>query len=278
MLRNFGLFLDPSAGPGLASPAAPVAPAPAPGSPTPTPTPAPSPEVQAMIRAAVDAETRGLRENRDAALAEKRALREFQERVVGKLGGEDKLDEIIAIRERLAKDEMGKLLADGKYDEWFERRSAAMRKDSEKRIEDFAKAKTAAEKERDEARDRYRSKVLEVMVQEVCTTSGVVPTAIADVRRAAMTMFTLDDEGSPIMKQGDTVVFGKDGRTPKSLAEWLDEQKEPARHWWPPSQGAGAQGGNRAGGGQDAFRDGMTYDEYTAWRAKQPKFKAHSPF
>lgn len=57
------------------------------------------------------------------------------------------------------------------------------------------------------------------------------------------TLFELDDEGKPIMKDGV-------GYTPGIPPEaWIGDMKDKRPHWWGPSAGGGAGGGNGMGSG-----------------------------
>ncbi len=102
------------------------------------------------------------------------------------------------------------------------------------------------------------------------TASGIEPGALLDVQLRAQTQFTFDQERDTlVIRDSDGgVVFGKDGKSPKSIKEWLDDQKEVSRHWWPPSKGGGAEGSGRgSGGGKDM--GSLSMAEYAAQRRKE---------
>lgn len=219
-----------------------------------------SEDEQAKIAAAVERETAGLRSKRDELLADKVSLKkrldETQE-IFTKLGGEEGVERLQVMYESLQKDELGKLLSEGKHDEWHEKKTAALRGDLEGQI--AARDKTIEELTTrcDSAEQRYRDKVLDVAVRASCSKLKVFDTAIEDVIGRANTVFHHHPDHGLVILEGEgdkaTIVYGKDGTTPKTVEEWLAEQKTVARHWFPASQGADASGniGGSVGDGVD---------------------------
>lgn len=201
-------------------------------------------DLEAKIKAAVEEATAGLRKNRDDVIGEKRDLKKkFDEQndVIVALGGEDGIKRLRTMMETLQKDELGSLLAEGKTEEWFDKRAGAMKKDYDARMTVIQEKLTEAIKERDESVSSFRTKVLETEVLSACAEAGVTDTAYDDVKAAAGFLFKNDPEhGLCIRDKEGTVVYGKDGKTPLTPLEWLGMQKEVKRHWWPPSKGADA--------------------------------------
>lgn len=233
-------------------------------------------DINLKIQAAVERATQGLKQNRDQILAEKKQLSEQLQQMqqyFEQLGGKEGIQKLLEMRQRLEKDEMGKLLADGKYDEWFEKRTQSMKSDYEKRIEALNAQLEESNKKAQEAMQRWTDKVLETEVRAACSKAGVIDSAVEDALYRARNMFKYDEERGQmvILDENGSAVLGKDGKSPKSISEWLEEQKQSARHWWPPSQGAGANGA--LGGGQaspDASAIGrMSMAEYKKFRESQ---------
>lgn len=213
-------------------------------------------DLESKIKAAVEEATAGLRKNRDDVIGEKRDLKKkFDEQndVIVALGGPDGMKRLQTMMETLQKDELGTLLAEGKTEEWFDKRAGAMKKDYDARMKLIQDKLTEAIKERDESVSSFRTKVLETEVLSACGEAGVVDSAYDDVKAAAGFLFKNDPEhGLCIRDKEGTVVYGKDGKTPLSPLEWLGMQKETKRHWWPPSKGADASSshGGRATPGE----------------------------
>lgn len=220
-------------------------------------------------------ETAGLRANRDKLLkerkADQKALNELQTQLDA-VGGADGLKQLAELNERLQKDEMGKLLAEGKSEEWYEKRSAASRKAAEKQIETITAERDEAIKGRDEITQRLHGVMLDNQANSDALASGVLPEVVDDVKMWIRNTFQWSDEhDSPVTLDNDgQAIIGKDGSTPMGIAEWIEGQKETKRYWWAPSKGGGAggSGGNR--GGNSGGYDGLSPAEF------QKKFEADS--
>jgi len=236
-------------------------------------------DINKQIQAAVDRATSGLKTNRDQILAEKKQLADQLTAIQSQLetlGGKEGVTKLLEMRERLQKDEMGKLLADGKYDEWYDKRTAALRGDFEQRLEAANSKIAEATEAREKAQQLLARTLLKTEVDAAAMAVEVEKTALDDVRLAAAQVFAYDEElGRHVIKdENGVVLLGKDGATPKGVLEWLEEQRQPKRHWFPPSQGAGANGevGNHGGAGVTPDAEAiskMSLPEYKKFREKK---------
>lgn len=77
----------------------------------------------------------------------------------------------------------------------------------------------------------------------------VVDTALDDVLMIAGNIFTKTEEGRILTRDDLNGIPGG-----LDAAAWLNEMKEKRPHWWPASQGAGANGGNKDGTGANPFK------------------------
>jgi hypothetical protein len=233
-------------------------------------------DVQSQIRAAVEQATASIKTNRDEILQEKRELKDQLQKAVDrfeKLGGDEGVASLIELKTRLEKDELGKLVAEGKHDEWFDKRTAKMRADFENQTQGFQTQLEEATKRAEQAEQRYTGLKIENEVRAACSSSeGFVDTAIADALARASSAFEFDSEKGVVMRdENGGIVLGKDGATPLSVSEWLEEQKKTSRHWWGASQGAGVNG---AAGGRspDASMEAiskMSMADYREMRKKK---------
>lgn len=231
-------------------------------------------ELKKLVDAAVEEATSGLKARNQKLIDEKREVDTRNKElavILEKLGGADGLERLQKMHDSLQKDELGKLLSQGKHDEWFDQRTKALRADHaqvvQKRDEEIKKLTT----ERDAATEQLRRKVLETEVRAACTACGVVDTAVDDVLLRAQNVFKHHKEkGIVLLDTDEGVVLGKDGKSPKSVSEWLGEQKEAARHWFPPSKGGDAQGGTAGNkGSKEPDLGNMSMADYMAYRKKQ---------
>ena len=113
---------------------------------------------------------------------------------------------------------------------------------------------SAVTAERDSLNARLTAIQIDQGVITVATKKGLRPTAIPDITARARTVFKLVD-GAPRAYEADgqTVRAGKDGITPMTLDEWVDQQVADAPHLFETSAGGGAGGassqyGNGSGG------------------------------
>lgn len=77
------------------------------------------------------------------------------------------------------------------------------------------------------------------------TDSGVQPSAAADISVRAAQIFQVESGGNIIAKNGDATIYGADGTTPMSVAEWISGAKATSPHWFKQSNGGNAQGDHK---------------------------------
>jgi hypothetical protein len=102
--------------------------------------------------------------------------------------------------------------------------------------------------ERDSLNARLTAIQIDQGVITVATKKGLRPTAIPDITARARIVFRLVD-GAPRAYEADgqTVRVGKDGITPMTLDEWVDQQVADAPHLFETNSGSGAAS-NGSGG------------------------------
>jgi len=137
--------------------------------------------------------------------------------------------------------EEGKLLKEGKIEEVVASRVGAM--------------KTALEGERDTYKTRAEAAESQLSVLLIDSTIrtealklGVVTTALDDVVLRARTVYHMKDGAAVPHDDKGQVIYGKDGKSPMAMADWLTGLKKTAPHLFASSQGGGAAGGHRVGG------------------------------
>lgn len=222
------------------------------------PNPNGNPDVQKQIQEAVDAATEGLKRTNASMKEEKTALKTefdtFRKQIEG-LGGADGIKAIMKQREELMKSEEGQLLAEGKYEEWYDFRVNNMKADHQSQLETFQTQIAERDTRVADTMKRLERTLLKTEVATARAEAGCLDDAgvMEDITNAAEKVFEYDaDRNAMVIRNGDEgVEFGKDGKNPKTLAEWLHEQQKSRRHWWGKSRGGGADGSedpNFAGG------------------------------
>jgi hypothetical protein len=131
------------------------------------------------------------------------------------------------------------------------RRTESMKADHERQMgsvkrENEQLKSTAADYERRWRQDRIKTALLDAV-----TKNGVYEKAVDDAVQRGLTVFTdLDDKGNVVARNGEDVVYGKDGVNPLSPGEWITTLKASgnAPHLWPSSSGGGAPAHHSANG------------------------------
>lgn len=239
-----------------------------------------TPDIDSVVNTA----TASLRANRDKILNEKREISEkakaLEERF-NQLGGDEGIANLMKVQEQIESSELMKMIAEGRHDEWYEAKTESLRASHsnekaalEERYQEAAERAQAAE-------TRFQNTVLENSTLGVCAKAGVIDGALPDVVARVSREFTWSEElqAHVILDDHGGIVLGKDGKSPKNVAEWLEERQTDARHWFPPSKGGGLSGGGLSSGRPVARSDelnrvgNMSLDDYKAWREQNPKFQ-----
>lgn len=239
-------------------------------------------DVQARIDKAVEEAVAGLKGTNADLKAEKTELKNRLDGISTQfesLGGEEGLKKLLEMQERLAKDEVGKLLAEGKHDEWFDKRAAPMVADYEKRLAAEVASKEEAIEKLKGSDAKLHSTLLDVGIGKACDKAEITAPAIRDhVKMLAEREFVFDAElGTHVIRDPDGgVVCGKDGKTPKTMVEWIEERKgvpEYRDYWWPGSKGAGLHNGTTPGNPQRRMEavGEMGMPEFRKFWAEQQK-------
>ena len=123
------------------------------------------------------------------------------------------------------------------------RRTDAMKQDHERQVQ--AKDREIAQV-RGQATDferRWRQDRIKTELLAAVNKHGVYEKAVDDAVQRGLTVFTdLDDKGQVIAKNGEDILYGKDGINALRPDEWISTLKTSgnAPHLWPPSSGGGA--------------------------------------
>lgn len=108
---------------------------------------------------------------------------------------------------------------------------------------------TTSKGENDTLRGTLLRRDINDAVRTSALTAKVVDTALDDVLMIAGSVFVKTEEGRIVTRDDLNGVAG--GLDP---AAWINEMKEKRPHWWPASQGAGANGGSKDGSAGNPFK------------------------
>lgn len=219
------------------------------------------PTIEGLITKAVETQVTGLKTKNGELIAKEKQLKAD----LAKFEGIDP-EAVRAILQRFADDEEAGLIKAGKLDEVLAKRTDRLKADMQKQLDakDQAAAKLKAKA------DRLADRALAEAIMKASTKAGALPEALEDmVLRAKGAGWTIDDEGNPVARNGEDVVFGKDGKTPLTPDEWAASLRESAPHLWPKAAGSGAQGTNNPAKGGIDYSKLSPEARMTAHRAQQ---------
>jgi hypothetical protein len=233
-----------------------------------------NPEVKAIVDAAIAEATKGLKENRDTILNEKKSVEEKFKELSSQFEGVD--PKILrSLAERMKNDEETKLIAEGKIEEVFSRRTEALKRDYDSRIKAQEELVGKLTNDKQGLETKFKDTLIEGIIRQAASEVNVLPAALEDAIFRGKRVFQLDDNFAPVAKNTDgTIVLGKDAKTPLSAKEWLEAMKEKAPHWYPGSSGAGASGSRPGPGGASytiAREDARNPQKYQAAKAAAEK-------
>jgi hypothetical protein len=232
------------------------------------------PRIQEMINEAVKAATGGLSTKNNEILAEKKALAEKLTEMEKQWSGFDQ-KQVTALLDKMANDEDTKLIAEGKIDEVISKRVEALKSDYEKKLEAATSKISELETGLGEKDTKVKTLIVDSNVRQAASKLGIVPTAIEDVIYRAKQTFTLDDKDNLVARDGNgALIIGKSGKDPLTVAEWLDNMKEKAPHWYPGSSGIGAGGGQGGKGSAYSITKTEAQNPRTYQAAKEAAQKA----
>lgn len=174
-------------------------------------------DIQAKIDAAVAKEVAGLKAKNEELIGTNKKFKEQLKSFEGL--DPEKIKATIA---HFDNSEEAKLIAEGKIDDVIQKRIAK---------KEEAQAKLMQEKEAEigkvkETLSKYNMRMLQGEIRASAPTD-IHPSALADAIRHATEMFTLDEEGNVVPKDGK---FGKDGNSPYSLKEWFEDDRQVSLH------------------------------------------------
>lgn len=155
-------------------------------------------------------------------------------------------------------DEKG-LLEAGKIDELVEKRVAKMRSDFEGQINQL----TTNADEATQRASTYKTQLDKLAINDAISKAAsdvgkLRKGALTDVLARAHRDWRVNENGVPVAMNGDTLVYGKDGKAPLTAGEWAQGLAQDAPYLFEGNTGGGAGGSGSGTGG----RRTITREEY----------------
>lgn len=235
-----------------------------------------TPEVKALLDAAVREATSGLAANKDELLAEKKKLQEQFQAMQDQWKGLDP-EAVRGLMNRLENDEEMKLLAEGKADEVVERRTARLKQDHQKQLEALQGKIDELSQSYEGAQGEVKRLKVESGLRSAAAEHDLIPAAVNDALARAMNIFKVGDDGELFAEDKNGTMYGKDGKSPLSVGEWLIGMKPDAPHWFKGGTGGGRGDGTGGGGGAFTISKSEARDPMKYQAAKAAAEKAGQP-
>lgn len=215
-----------------------------------------TPEVQTLI----DQQVAGLKAKNSELIQSTKAHKAEMEAMKAQFEGVD-IDAVKGLLKRAGHDEETRMLAEGKVDEVFSRRTDRMKQDYDKQFQ----AKDGELKRYQQANQKLSQRALSDAVAKAAVKAGALHTALDDiVLRAQHSGWGVNEDGEVIARKGDEVLYGKDGKTPLTAEEWADSLREVAPHLFQQPSGTGAPGSGGGGVTAQGNFGGSKQDRLTA--------------
>lgn len=199
-------------------------------------------EMSSTIQSEIDKAVTGLKSKNDELLTEKKTIQEA-------LKNFDGLDAAKAKEalEFINNNEDAQLIKDGKIDELLDRRTSAMKSDHESIVGDL----TAQVKELAEGKSKYKTqfqnKMIDDAIRDAALTGKIRPEAISDVILRSKSVFSLADDLTVESRDSKGNLNKIDDKV-LTPTNWIESLKKTSPHYWPASEGAGANSGGFGGG------------------------------
>ena len=158
-------------------------------------------------------------------------------------------------------------LKEGKFQEVLESRLKTAEADWAKKLDTIVA-------DRDGLNDRLTAIQIDQAVMAEATKRGLRATALPDLTSRARQTFKLVN-GVPQAFDGETVLVGKDGVSPMTLAEWVDALVSNAPHLFEANAGGGAVGSGPGGAGNRSVTNPFRKDTWNL--TEQMKIQKSDP-
>lgn len=201
------------------------------------------PAIKAQLDQYVEQHVSGLKAKNNELLGKNKTLSDELTNFKGQFEGLD-IGAVKGLLQKAGQDEETKLLAEGKIDEVFGKRTERLKAEHQKL---FDAEKARADKAEAYA-NKFKQSVVKGQIAQAFSAAQGLSEATDDITALALSKFSLDENGNAVAidANGD-VIIGKDGKNPLTPKEWIEDIRESKPYFFPKPNGAGGQGGNNSG-------------------------------
>jgi hypothetical protein len=169
--------------------------------------------------------------------------KEELERKLKNIGDPKQIEEM---KKKLQLIEDKKMIEAGKLDELVDQKVARMKADFETQIAKMTEALTAKDLSLVKVNEHLSSVLIDSEITKAVTSvGGVRKDAMQDILARGRRVWRLE-EGKPIPKEGDKLLYGKDGKAAMTFDEWAHILADTAPFLFEGSGGSGAAGNEKA--------------------------------
>jgi len=149
------------------------------------------------------------------------------------------------------KNKDAEFLKDGTVEELIEKKTSQLTSDFETTITELNGKLEAATKHGATYQSLFEGKTIDDGVREEAIKAGMLPTAIEDAVLRGRSVFSLDDKKQIEARDSEGKLAVTEDKKVLTVKNWIEGLKETSPHYWPQSEGAGAEGG--LGGGDNDY-------------------------
>jgi len=139
-----------------------------------------------------------------------------------------------------------------------------MQKDHDKQVEALTNSATENKTKYDDLYRRHGEVVIDNEIQILVNKIGAKPAdgAMPDIIKRVRGVFSMDEKFRPAARDTEeNPIFSKDGTTPLTMKEYLEDLPTTAPHLYGESAGSGGVGGGGAPGGKKEY-GGLTKEDF----------------
>lgn len=169
------------------------------------------------------------------------------------------------------------LIDNSSFEEALAQRTNSMRGEHENQVKALAAKAEAAEKARQDIANKFKRTIVDrgITNAALARDSGVRTDALNDVLARAYSAWKVgDDDVARAYDEKGNLLYGSDGATPMSPAEWLGKLKDSAPYFFLDSTGGGAGAGG-GGGGPSEFAHIRSKADFKNFAEKQAYREKH---
>ena len=151
-------------------------------------------------------------------------------------------------------DEKG-LLESGKIDQLVEKRAEKFRQEYEDQIAKLTEGQQSAEGRAQTYKTRLDELAIGDMIAKAVLNVGRVQKgALVDILARARATWKVNENGVPVAMNGETKLYGKDGKELLTGEEWAQQLRESSPYLFEGNAGGGAPGSGSGGSGGDGVK------------------------